>query len=82
MGNASFKLTLYGYVVIVCCAGPASPDVVCDELSDCAYNVGLQQHSDKCVYVYCVESLVHIELYSDCSRRVSHLVEPVRYGVI
>ena len=28
------------------------------------------------VYVYCVESFAHIECYSDCSRRGSHLVEP------
>ena len=25
--------------------------------------------SDKCVYVYCVESFAHIECYSDWSRR-------------
>ena len=29
------------------------------------------------MYVYCVESFAHIECYSDCSRRGSHLVEPV-----
>ena len=29
------------------------------------------------MYVYCVESLAHIECYSDCSRRGSHLVEPL-----
>ena len=28
------------------------------------------------MYVYCVESFAHIECYSDCSRRGSHLVEP------
>ena len=27
------------------------------------------------VYVYCVESFAHIEYYSDCSHRGSHLVE-------
>ena len=27
------------------------------------------------MYVYCVESFAHIECYSDCSRRGSHLVE-------
>ena len=26
------------------------------------------------MYVYCVESFAHIEFYSDCSRRGSHLV--------
>ena len=46
--------------------GFASLDVVCDEL-------GLQQLSDKYVYVYCVERFAHIECYSDCSRRGSHL---------
>ena len=69
MGNASFKLTLYGCVVPVCCVGLASLDVVCDELYDCAWNVGLYQLSDKCVYVYCVESFAYIECYNDCSGR-------------
>ena len=32
--------------------------------------------------VYCVESFAHIECYSDCLRRGSHLVEPFGYGVI
>ena len=31
----------------------------------------------KCVYVYC-----HIEYYSDRSRRGSHLVKPLCYGVV
>ena len=34
------------------------------------------------VCVYCVESFAHIECYSDCSRRGSHLVESLCYGVI
>ena len=34
------------------------------------------------VYVYCVESFAHIECYSDCSERGSHLVEPLCYGVV
>ena len=38
--------------------------VVCDELNDCAWNVGLLQLSDNCVYVYCVESFAHIECYT------------------
>ena len=32
MWNASFKLTLFGCVMSVCCVGFASLDVVCDEL--------------------------------------------------
>ena len=28
------------------------------------------------MYMYCVESLSHIECYSDCARRGSHLIEP------
>ena len=32
MGNASFKMTLYGCVVSVCCVGFASFDVVCYEI--------------------------------------------------
>ena len=39
MWNASFKLTLSGCVVSICCVGFASLDVVCDELNDCAWNV-------------------------------------------
>ena len=31
LGNARFKLTLFGCVVSVCCVGMASIDVVCDE---------------------------------------------------
>ena len=41
MGNAIFKLTLYGCVVSVCYVGFASHDVVCDELYDCTWNLGL-----------------------------------------
>ena len=33
--NASFKLTLLGCVIFICCVGFASLDVVCDELNDC-----------------------------------------------
>ena len=43
--------------------------------------VGLLQIYDKCVYVYCVESVSHIECYSDCSHRGSHLIELLYYGV-
>ena len=81
MGNASFKLILYGCVISVCCVDFASLDVVCDELYDCVWNVGLWQLSDLCV-CFCVESFAHVECYSDCSRRSSHLVEPLSYGVI
>ena len=82
MENASFKYTLNGCMVYVCCVGFASLDVVCDEVNDCAWNLGLLQLSDKCVYVYCVESFAHIECYSDCSCRGRHLVEPLCYGVV
>ena len=34
------------------------------------------------VCVYCVESFAHIECYSDCSHRVSHLVEPLCFAVV
>ena len=74
MENSNFKLTLYGCVVSICCAGFASLDVVCDELYDCVRNAGLEQLSDCCVYVYCVKSLTHIVRYSDCSHRGNHLV--------
>ena len=39
--NASFKLTLFGCVISICCVGFASLDVVSDELNDCAWNVCL-----------------------------------------
>ena len=35
-----------------------------------------QQLSDKCVYVYCVESFAHIECYSDCSREGTIWLNP------
>ena len=41
MWNASFKLTLFGCVISICCVGFASLDVVCNELNDCAWNVCL-----------------------------------------
>ena len=69
-------------MISICCIGVAFLDVVCDELNDCVWNVGLKQLSDKWVYVYCVKSFAHIECYSDCSRRGSHSVEPFCYGDI
>ena len=33
------------------------------------------------MYVYCVEIFAHIECYSDCSRRGSHLVATVLFNV-
>ena len=36
MWNASFKLTLFGCVIYICCVGSASLDVVCDELNEVA----------------------------------------------
>ena len=46
MRNVILKLTLYGCVVSICCVVLASFDIVCDELHDCAWNVGLYQLSD------------------------------------
>ena len=69
-------------MISIYCVSFVSLDVVCDELNDCAWNFGLQQLSDKCVYVYCVESFAHIECYSNCSRRESHLIESLCYGVV
>ena len=36
MWNASFKLTLFGCVIYICCVGFASLVVVCDELLVCS----------------------------------------------
>ena len=69
-------------MISICCVGFASLDVVCDELNDCAWNLGMKQLSDKCVYIYCVESFDHIECYSNCSRMGSYLVEPLCYGFV
>ena len=69
-------------MITICCVGFASLDVVCDELNDGAWYLGLYQLFHKCVYVYCVESFAHIECYSDCSHRGSHLLEPLCYGVV
>ena len=77
MWTASFELTLRGCVIYVCYVGIVSLDVVCNELNECAWNLGLYQLSDKCVYVYCVESFAHIECYSDCSCRGA-----ICYGVV
>ena len=52
------------------------PLIVCYELNDCAWNVGLYQLSDKCMYVYCVESFAHIECYSYFSRRGTIWLNP------
>ena len=46
MRNASFKLTVFGCVISICCVGFASLYVVFDELNDCAWNVCLWQLSD------------------------------------
>ena len=48
--------------------------MLCDELNDCDWNLGLYKRSDKYVYVDCVESFSHIECYSDGLRRGSHLL--------
>ena len=40
MWNASFKLTLFGCVIYICCVVFAFLDVVCDELNNCAWNLG------------------------------------------
>ena len=39
MWNVSFKLTLFGCVISICCVDFASLDIVYDELNDCAWNV-------------------------------------------
>ena len=64
-------------MIYICCVGFASLDVVCDKLNDRAWNVGLYQLSDKCVYVYCVESFAHIECYSDFWRRGDIWLNPL-----
>ena len=45
-------------MIYICCVCFSSLDVVCDQLNDCAWNVGLYQLSDNRVYVYCVESFL------------------------
>ena len=69
--------------------GFASLGVVCDELNDGTWNGFLYKGSNYCMYVYCVESLAHIECYSDCTRRGAiwlrcylRCVEPSLYSVV
>ena len=64
-------------MISICCVGFASLDAVCDKLNDGAWTLGMYQLSDKCVYIFDVESFDHIECYSDCSRMGSPLVEPL-----
>ena len=77
MKNVSLQLTLYGCVVYVYCVGFASLDIVCDELNECAWKGDLLQLSDLYVIVYSVESFGHSKCYSDCSRTVKQLDEPL-----
>ena len=46
-------------MIYIGCVGFTSMVVVGVEFNDCAWYLGLQQLSDKYVYVYCVEN-VHI----------------------
>ena len=82
MWNATFDLTLRECVIFIMLFSFCVLDVYCDELNNCAWNLGLYQLSNLCVYVYWVESFAHIERYSDCSHRESHLVEPFCYGIV
>ena len=56
-------------MIYIYCVGFASLDAVCDEFNDCAWNLGLYQLSDYCVYFYCVKCFAHIECYSYCLHR-------------
>ena len=49
--DASFKLTLFGCVISICCVGFASLDVVCDELNDCAWNVCSRFLISVCMFI-------------------------------
>ena len=42
----------------------------------------MYQLSDKCVYVYCVESFAYISATVNVRAGGSHLVEPLCYGVV
>ena len=44
----------------ICCVCFASLDVVCDELHDCAWYLGLQKLSDKCVCMFTVSKALLI----------------------
>ena len=41
MFRYAYVVCLCGCVISICCVGFASPDVVCNELNDCTWNVGL-----------------------------------------
>ena len=61
MWNASFKLTLFGCVISICCVGFASLDVVCDELNDCVWNGGAIWLNPFATVLFSVCSAVTIE---------------------
>ena len=66
MWNASFKLTLSGCVVSICCVGFASLDVVCDEHNDCVWNVCFSSFLiSVCMFVVSKAVLIS----SACARR-------------
>ena len=53
-------------MIYICCVGFASHDVVCNEVNDCAWNLGLS------VYAYCVEEAIWLNpfvtvLFNGCS---------------
>ena len=81
MWNASFKLSLFGCVISICCVGFASLDVVCDELNDCAWNV-----CSSFLISVCMFNVSKALLISSATVIVrawgSNLVEPVCYGVV
>ena len=58
-------------MISICCVGFASLDVVCGELNDCAWYLGISV----CMFIVWKALLIS-------SATVSHLVEPLCYGVV
>ena len=68
-------------MISICCVVFVSLDVVCDERNDCSWNVDLYSSFLISVCMF-IMSKAHIECCSDCSRRGSHLFEPLCYSVV
>ena len=75
-------------MISICCVGFASLDIVCDDLNDCAWNLGLYQLSDKCsfrrVYLcFCMSEVREFESWITgvCSPYVVSLYDFAYYVV-
>ena len=82
MWNVSFKLTLFGCAISICCVGFVSLDVVCVELNDCACKFVCSSFLVS-VCMFIVSKALLISSATVIVRAGGHhLIEPFCYGVI